>query len=110
VSGEAKPDCPNCGRPIGYEYTDVEQGKCQLWRWFNSCSGNLDRVPQRTLSDCFGMSRRIRELSAKLAETEASRRAAQSSLGRHHTAASVQKVEEESKQDMFPDGARIEVV
>lgn len=78
--------CPNCGRPIGVEYVDVEQGKCQLWRWFNECGGQ--RPAPRTVSDCFAQaSRRIRELEARVADLEQTKNAAQSALRRRHAAA-----------------------
>lgn len=97
--------CPHCGRPIGVEYVDVEPGKCQLWRAFNE-SGFRDVNP-RTFAECFGLtSRRIRELEAKVADLETSKRAAQRALARQH-AASGSRPEPEKPQDMFPDDARI---
>lgn len=104
------PPCPNCGRSIGFEYVDVEPGKCQLWRWLNE--GGADNSPApRTVSDCFAnTSRRIRELQAKIAELEESKKAAQRALSRRHTAAVDAALPEPVRRmrDMFPDGARIE--
>lgn len=100
--------CPNCARPCGVEYVEVETGKCQLWRWFNEC-GSHHKIPPRTVSDCFAhTSRRIRELAAAIAELDASKRAAQSALRRRHAAINAQPRDVEPQGDMFPDGARIE--
>ncbi len=96
-----KPPCPNCGRPMGFEYVTVEKGKCQLWRVKNEHHSNADIDPG-TSSDCFTHTwHRITALEARVADLEASKRAAQRSLGRHHDST--------RKSDaMFPDNARIE--
>jgi len=92
--------CPNCGRPIGFEYVAVEQGKCQLWRWIAD-GYDLDKADRRTITDCFALtSRRIKELVRVFDETRTSLKAAQSALSRHHDA-------ENAVAEPFRDGARI---
>lgn len=94
------PNCPHCERPIGFEYSDVEPGKCQLWRWLHEEHGHGDINP-RSFADCYAhTSRRIKELQARLDESERSRKAAQAALSRHHT-------NEQAKAEPFRDDARI---
>ena len=92
--------CPNCGRPIGFEYVAVEEGKCQLWRCFNE---DNHRAPSlASVADCFMVTaKRIRGLTTQLVETEKAKQAAQRALSRHHAREAV-------ASDPFPDNARIE--
>lgn len=93
--------CPNCGRPIGFEYTDTEAGKCQLWRHLNEHAAT-SKTSMRTIADCFAhTSRRIRDLEAKVGVLETGKRAAQAALSRHHAARYV-------KIEPFRNNARIE--
>lgn len=95
-----RPDCPHCGRPMGFEYRAVEKDKCQLWRWFHE-GGERDLSP-RTIADCFGLtSRRLKALTDELEDTRATLRAAQRALSRRHDAAT-------AATEPFRDGARIE--
>lgn len=90
--------CPHCLRPMGFEYRDVEAGVCHLWRQMNEST----QVSPRALADCFGhTSRRLRELEAKIADTEQRLKAAQRALSRHHD-------REVTQVEPFRDGARIE--
>ena len=90
--------CPNCGRPMCFEYR-IEVAKCQLWRIMSEGCGIVD---DRIVADCFARtSQRIRELKLQRDEAEMKARSAQRALARHH--------EQQAKTDEpFRDGARIE--
>lgn len=96
----ARTNCPHCGRPMGFEYREVEAGVCHLWRLINEPIGPT--IAARTITDCFThTSRRLRELAAELADTKVKLAGAQRALSRHHAA-------EVAKDEPFRDGARIE--
>lgn len=110
MTDQRKHPCPNCGRPVGFEYIEVAAGKCQLWRWFLYCN-DTNKIPPRTVADCFRYAtHRIIELEAKVADQADQLKAAQRSLSRHHEA--VHARDRVSglvpAADMFPDDARIE--
>src|SRR5690606_30428960 len=77
--------CPNCGRPMGFEYRAVEPDVCQLWRHMNECPGSL--VEPRTVDDCFRRTTsRLHQLEYEVRELELVRRQAQRALERRHHA------------------------
>lgn len=77
--------CPNCGRPMGFEYRTAEDKVCQLWRYRNECPGSL--IEPATVNDCFRRTTsRLHRLQAEVRELEQNRRAAQQALDRRHAA------------------------
>lgn len=95
-----KPPCPNCGRPMGFEYQIVEAGKCQLWRVLKECP--QIEVNPTTVRDCFTETTiRLAAIRDTVADLNAAKKAAQRALDRHHEA-------KRAAADPFPDNARIE--
>jgi hypothetical protein len=86
---------------MGFEYVEVEQEKCQLWRWWNERPGGP--VPSRSVRDCsIHAGHRLAGVEAKLATALEQPKGARAALSRHHAKANA------AGADMFPDDARIE--